>query len=112
MVPSPPQRSGTADSLPIDTWFEGYQNSLLVNDIQPVVSSNSTIRIVVNGVPSDIQPLQDNTASILVGGEINTVATADMSQEGVKLEFKFDKEFKITSFELYIDSVKANLTFQ
>ena len=112
MVPLPPERSGTADSLPIETWFEGYQNSLSVSEIQPVVSSNSTIRVVVNGVTSDTQPLQNNYVSLSVGGGIDTVVSCDMSSEGGSLEFKFDKEFEIVSFELYIDSVKANLIFR
>lgn len=88
--------------------FVGY----LVSRLEPKVLPDSDIRIVVNGDSSTTNTLQNNVTSVITQGLYASVIEVRRSSDGSELEFTFDTEFTIRTFELYIDEQKVNLTFQ
>lgn len=88
--------------------FVGY----LVSRLEPTVPPDSDIRIVVNGDSSTTGTLQNNVTSVITQGLYASVIEVRRSSDGGELEFTFDSEFTIRTFELYIDEQKVNLTFQ
>lgn len=107
MVPSPPQRSGDFEDFSGHTWQNGTPAVYLIYDIDPPVSSDSSIRVVINGIPSNTLPLIEDKVNLNVVGSVDTVVTVQRTQNGTQLQFSFGTDFVIETFELYIDSVKV-----
>lgn len=107
MVPSPPQRSGDFEDFHGHTWQNGTPYVFSIFDIVPPVSSDSSIRVVINGISSNTLPLTEDKVKLNVGGSVDTVVTVERQQNGTLLEFRFGTDFVIESFELFIDSVKV-----
>ena len=107
MVPSPPQISGEFDEFNGNTWIDDTPLIFSIFAINPPVLPDSSIRVVINGISSNTQPLFEDEVNLNVTGSVNTVVTVQRKQDGAELDFKFDTDFVIDSFELYIDSVKV-----
>ena len=107
MVPSSPQRSGDFEDFTGHTWQNGTPVVYNIFTIEPPVSSDSSIRVVINGISSNTLPLIEDKVNLNVGGSVDTVVTVQRNQNGTLLNFSFGTDFVIESFELYIDSVKV-----
>lgn len=107
MVPSPPQRSGEFDEFNGNTWLEDMEIPFAIFNIDPVVLPDSSIRVVINGISSNTLPIFEDEVNLNVTGSVNTVVTVQRKQNGAELEFTFDTDFVMESFELYIDSVQV-----
>lgn len=107
MVPSPPERRGAFDEFNGNTWLDGTPSVFSIFGIDPSVSPDSSIRVVINGVSSKTLPLFEDEVNLSVNASVNTVVTVQRKQDGAELDFTFDTDFVIESFELYIDSVKV-----
>ena len=112
MVPSPPERRGIADPLPLETFSEGKFIDYLVQGLEPEVALGSGIRIVVNDDSSTTGILENDVTSVITSGPHGSVIEVRRIYDGGGLEFTFDTEFTIETFALYIDEQKVNLTFQ
>lgn len=107
MVPSSPQISGAFDEFNGNTWLDGTPLVFSIFTIDPPVSPDSSIRVVINGVSSNTRPFFEDGVTLNVNGSVNTVVTGQRKQDGIQLDFSFDTDFVMESFELYIDSVKV-----
>lgn len=92
--------------------MEGMFSPYLVQGLEPIVLNYSDIRIVVNGESSTTGTLENDATSVITQGPHGSVIEVRRVNDGGGLEFTFDTEFTIETFELYIDEQKANLTFQ
>ena len=106
MVPSPPQISGAFDEFNGNTWIEDTPLIFSIFAIDPPVSPDSSIRVVINGISSNTLPFFEDEVNLNVTGSVNTVVTVQRKQDGIKLDLSFDTDFVMESFELYVDNVK------
>lgn len=81
--------------------------SFLISNIDPPVLNDLSIRVVVNGISSDTQPLFEDKVTLNVGGDVGSFVIIDRKADGAELDFEFDTDFVLQSFDLYIDSVKV-----
>ena len=106
MVPSPPQRSGAFDEFNGNTWIDDTPLVFSIFAIDPPVSPDSSIRVVINGISSNTLPIFEDEVILNVNGSVNTVVTVQRKPDGAELDFTFDTDFVMESFELYVDDVK------
>lgn len=111
MVPSPPERSARVSGLEPPFLFQ--EGTLFeISDITPVLPDTFTLRCVINGITGPVLRYPEDKGKNIWENGGNTVTFAVPPYDNGLITLLTENSISINTFELYVDDVKMNITFE